>query len=99
MLECFIINLLSIQCLYKKLYIFFLSYWSKKLNNWQYLSIAIELPKLNSSQKLLFDLFPLIDQVSIQAMKSNIYDMKNKCVLADLASMKHETLKVRLFKS
>ena len=51
------------------------------------------------AQKLLFDLFPLIDQVSIQAMKSNIYDMKNKCVLADLASMKHETLKVRLFKS
>ena len=51
------------------------------------------------AQKLLFDLFPLIDEVSKQALKSNICDMKNKCVLADLASMKHETLKVRLFKS
>ena len=51
------------------------------------------------AQKLLFTLFPVIDEVSKEALKSNIDDMRNKCVLSDLASMKHETLKVRLFKS
>ena len=51
------------------------------------------------AQKLLFTLFPVIDEVSKEALKSNIDDMRNKCVLSDLASMKHETLKVRLFRS
>ena len=51
------------------------------------------------AQKLLFTFFPVIDEVSKEALNSNIDDMRNKCVISDLASMKHETLKVRLFKS
>ena len=51
------------------------------------------------AQKILFSLFPLIDKVSTEALRSSVEDIKNKCVLADLASMKHETLRVRLFKS
>jgi len=65
------------------------------------ISVSIRLLPLGQTdaQKLLFSLFPIIDDVSKEALKSNIGDMRNKCVLADLASMKHETLKVRLFKS
>ena len=64
-------------------------------------SVSIRLLPLGQTdaQKLLFSLFPIIDDVAKEALKSNIGDMRNKCVLADLASMKHETLKVRLFKS
>ena len=65
------------------------------------ISVSIRLLPLGQTdaQKLLFSLFPIIDDVAKEALKSNIGDMRNKCVLADLASMKHETLKVRLFKS
>ena len=64
-------------------------------------SVSIRLLPLGQTdaQKLLFSLFPIIDDVAKEALKSNIGDMRNKCMLADLASMKHETLKVRLFKS
>ena len=65
------------------------------------ISVSIRLLPLGQTdaQKLLFSLFSIIDDVAKEALKSNIGDMRNKCVLADLASMKHETLKVRLFKS
>ncbi len=65
------------------------------------ISVSIRLLPLGQTeaQKLLFSLFPIIDEVSKEALKSNISNMRNKCVIADLSSMKHETLKVRLFKT
>ena len=48
---------------------------------------------------LLFELFPTIEEVANKALAASIADLGTSCILADIASMQHETLKTRIFRS
>ncbi len=50
-------------------------------------------------QRVLAKLFPLFDQVAIQAEEANLDDLGSICFLSDLASMKHETMTTRIFRT
>lgn len=65
------------------------------------ITVAVRLVPIGQSegQRILFDLFPLIETIAQKALKSNLDDLNNACILADIASMKHETLKTRIFRS
>jgi len=50
-------------------------------------------------QKVLNALFPDIDGVAGEALTSTIADLGSSCLLADLASISHETLEPRIFRT
>jgi len=50
-------------------------------------------------QKVLHELFGVIDDVSLEAMASNKKDLGSACFLGDIASMKHETMTTRIFRT
>ena len=50
-------------------------------------------------QKVLFELFDVIDEVSEAAMISIEADLGSTCFLGDIASMKHETMTTRIFRT
>lgn len=50
-------------------------------------------------QKILYELFDVIDDVSETAMTSTEADLGGNCFLGDMASMKHETMTTRIFRT
>ena len=50
-------------------------------------------------QKVLFELFGVIDEVSEVAMTSIEAELGSACFLGDIASMKHETMTTRIFRT
>ena len=50
-------------------------------------------------QRVLYDLFDVIDSVAKVAMTSNETDLGSACFLGDIASMKHEVMTTRIFRT
>ncbi|WP_350333904.1 urease accessory protein UreF [Coralliovum pocilloporae] len=50
-------------------------------------------------QKVLASLFDRIDRISHQALTASLNDLGGICFLADLASMKHETMTTRIYRT
>ena len=65
------------------------------------ISVAVRLVPLGQTagQQVLFELFPTIEEVANKALAASIADLGTSCILADIASMKHEILKTRIFRS
>ena len=65
------------------------------------ISVAVRLVPLGQTagQQVLFELFPTIEEVANKALEASIADLGTSCILADIASMKHEILKTRIFRS
>ena len=65
------------------------------------ISVAVRLAPLGQTagQQVLFELFATIEEVANKALVASIADLGTSCILADIASMKHEILKTRIFRS
>ena len=65
------------------------------------ISVAVRLVPLGQTagQQVLFELFATIEEVANKALAASIDDLGTSCILADIASMKHEILKTRIFRS
>ena len=65
------------------------------------ISVGIRLIPLGQTegQRALFNLFPVMEEMARAALAAKLTDLKNSCMLADIASMRHETLKTRIFRS
>ena len=65
------------------------------------ISVAVRLVPLGQTagQQVLFELFATIEEVANKALAASIADLGTSCILADIASMKHEILKTRIFRS
>ena len=65
------------------------------------ISVAVRLVTLGQTagQQVLFELFATIEEVANKALVASIADLGTSCILADIASMKHEILKTRIFRS
>lgn len=50
-------------------------------------------------QQVLYDLFDVFDDVAKTALASNEADLGSACFLGDIASMKHETMTTRIFRT
>jgi len=65
------------------------------------ISVGVRLIPLGQTegQQVLFHLFPVMEEMAKVASVAKLDDLRNSCILADIASMRHETLKTRLFRS
>ncbi|WP_316863191.1 urease accessory protein UreF [uncultured Cohaesibacter sp.] len=50
-------------------------------------------------QQVLAALFELIDEISVRAERAELSQVGGICFLADMASMQHETMKTRIFRT
>ena len=65
------------------------------------ISVGVRLIPLGQTegQQVLFNLFPVMEEIAKAASIAKLIDVRNSCILADIASMRHETLETRLFRS
>ncbi len=65
------------------------------------ISVGVRLIPIGQTegQQVLFNLFPIMREISKAASVAELADLKNSCILADIASMRHETLETRIFRS
>ena len=65
------------------------------------ISVSVRLIPLGQTegQQALFNLFPVMEEIAKAASVAKLTDLRNSCILADIASMRHETLKTRIFRS
>lgn len=65
------------------------------------ISAAVRLVPLGQTegQKALFSLAPLCKSIASQSLHSTLADLSGLAFLSDIASMKHETLEPRIFRS
>ena len=64
-------------------------------------SVAVRLVPLGQTKGLqvLRNLSPVIEKVAARAVTAQLDDLGSNCILADIASMKHETLEPRVFRT
>ncbi|MEO0344139.1 MAG: urease accessory UreF family protein [Pseudomonadota bacterium] len=64
-------------------------------------SAAVRLVPLGQTtgQTVLQNLFPIIDDIAAEAMRATLDDLGNMAFRSDIASMKHETMTTRIFRT
>ena len=65
------------------------------------ISVGVRLIPLGQTEglRVLFNLFPIMEEIAKAASVAKLTNLRNSCILADIASMRHETLKTRIFRS
>ena len=65
------------------------------------ISVAVRLVPLGQTegQTVLQNLFPVMDEVAVEAATATLDGLGNSCIHADISAMKHETIRTRIFRT